>query len=236
MASTSTRIRGTCRACKLLLLQQRDLRLNSKSALARNRHYATTTKQQGEKSHDEPVAGPSNLFSRHSVASDESDTAGPPPAPSSKVATPLPDATIAGNGLERLDPSSSTPSSQLRKPADLNAALSLTRALALSRLASIRLAAFNKLQRQQEELGKRFSEAGQSINAVTGYGEIDSLKAEVTRQGADKTTTLRTLYFDPDISPFTLLQQSWNCSKLDKRHARRKKLMQPPSAKGWPRA
>lgn len=110
-------------------------------------------------------------------ASPSAPTSGSPPGQASIRVKPFPSPPTQDN--KHLLSEASLPRSDTVKHNEING----TRALALSRLASIRLAAFDKLQKQQEQLGKRFSQAGQRINAVTGYGEIDRLKAEVTRQG-----------------------------------------------------
>ncbi|CAA3032871.1 She9 Mdm33 family [Olea europaea subsp. europaea] len=78
--------------------------------------------------------------------------------------------------------SSDKTSSSLPTPPKINDTFAQTKALALSRLASIRLAAFKRLQEQQDEIGKRFNNAGKRVSEVTGYGEIEVLKGEVTRQ------------------------------------------------------
>ena len=179
-----TSLKSTCRACRLL---ERSLAFNSNEAsrLRYNRHYYATSSDQGRSGvDDKPEAGssasssisPSTSYPDHRSAATLSASS------SSIHPDGDQDSSSSSQSGDRASQAFHTASTS-RKGSDFNAALSQTRALALSRLASIRLAAFNKLQKQQQELGKRFSEAGQRINAVTGYGEIDALKAEVTRQG-----------------------------------------------------
>lgn len=58
-----------------------------------------------------------------------------------------------------------------------------TKTLALARWSALRQSALSVLERQQRELRQRLGEASARINDISGYKEIEALKAEVTRKG-----------------------------------------------------
>lgn len=176
-------LRSGCLACRLLLIEQAGFpaRPTRRSARAYDRSYATTSSgSKADSDASQPVASfsetpspsPTTSSSSHASTSHASSPEPDPPTSQLRVTS-----EASGSTSE-----TTNPSFDAKRPS-FDAAVAQTRALALSRLASIRLAAFNKLQKQQEELSKRFSQAGQKINSVTGYGDIERLKAEVTRQG-----------------------------------------------------
>ena len=66
-----------------------------------------------------------------------------------------------------------------------NASISnpFTRSVALTKLSQFRVQALDRLSKRQSDLRGRLNDAGNHINNVTGYGEIDRLKEEVQRRG-----------------------------------------------------
>jgi len=68
-----------------------------------------------------------------------------------------------------------------RTASDYQRSLEQTRQLARTKFDTLKLRTLRELARRQEELSKRFGEAGERISTVTGYGEIESLKAEVVK-------------------------------------------------------
>lgn len=57
------------------------------------------------------------------------------------------------------------------------------RTLALAKWSALRQSALLALERQQRDLRQRLGEASARINDISGYKEIEALKAEVTRKG-----------------------------------------------------
>lgn len=65
-----------------------------------------------------------------------------------------------------------------------------TKMLALARWSALRQSARLALERQQHDLRQKLGEASARINDISGYKEIEALKAEVTRKGEGRIKNL----------------------------------------------
>lgn len=79
------------------------------------------------------------------------------------------------NASQRNDPGQNKPAA--------TTSVENTRTLALARWSALRQSALQALERQQRELRQKLGEASARINDISGYKEIEALKAEVTRKG-----------------------------------------------------
>lgn len=105
---------------------------------------------------------------------------------SSTATTPPSSDDIQSSSSSSSSASSSSPSSPVRRPLlppEYQKSIEQRRQLALTKLSSLKLKTLKELAKRQEELNKRFGEAGARISTVTGYGEIENLKSEVVRNG-----------------------------------------------------
>jgi hypothetical protein len=65
-----------------------------------------------------------------------------------------------------------------------------TKMLAIARWSALRQSARLAFERQQHDLRQKLGEASARINDISGYKEIEALKAEVTRKGEGRIQNL----------------------------------------------
>jgi hypothetical protein len=113
-------------------------------------------------------------YSTHQSASESMKASSPEAEKPADDSSVQPDASLGEGSTNRGGTAGTTPS---------RASLESTRTLALARWSSLRQSALQALERQQRELRYKLADASAKINDVSGYKEIEALKAEVTRKG-----------------------------------------------------
>ncbi|KAK9895560.1 hypothetical protein P389DRAFT_94719 [Cystobasidium minutum MCA 4210] len=130
------------------------LRLNA----ARRRSYASTKESDALTEHDKRVQG--SIPDSHDPVEPNTGS----------------NADAAAGQASKADTTTNSHTPQAKSSIDSK------KTLALQRWSALRQSAFLALERQQRDLRQKLSEASAKINDISGYKEIEALKAEVTRK------------------------------------------------------
>lgn len=171
------------------------LRLNA----ARRRSYASTKESDALTEHDKRVQG--SIPDSHDPVEPNTGS----------------NADAAAGQASKADTTTNSHTPQAKSSIDSK------KTLALQRWSALRQSAFLALERQQRDLRQKLSEASAKINDISGYKEIEALKAEVTRKGKCNVVLAIVIGTDPASSTV----QSLNCLKHALQLAKRRKPILP---------